>query len=847
VSKSRRQRAAAARRTSRRPVDDPHAAVILDSLGGLVSAMSDLVAEPDPVQAANYRLDNIVNGLASEFAGHEPVRLIEIARLRCLPWNFQPIEDREGGATRAELLTLLALTASSPTSPLNLRDQQRDADASGHAAATLDPQREESTSGELQPLTDLVYRAVDQIDEILRLAQARAVLAAERAEPIDMIAARMRGTEVWMRNTSYPDRVRETVRTLFVDDVVAEFLRSNIGFDAGRAIHVLEACHVMQVARMNERMVTFRDEMAQLMQSTAGAQGLAPAQRAEAGEVWNTFWDPTVAAASILPADIAASASLPLGTVEAILDYFTLDTGDWTPHVAVDEFASGNNPLRTSPVVRGPGGRALLVHDAHILTAVREGLEQFLKPTPIWDRYQAIRGKLLESRTKSALERVLPAAEAHHGFLYYIPNNDLEADETPNGYTKRVEGDHLVLIDDVALIVEDKAVAVSPSSRAGETRRLRSDLMRVLTAADEQAGRLRRCIERDKGFRLDEGGWLDLSVIREIHTIAVSLDDLPGTSTTTADLVSAGLLDSESMTWTVSLHDLDLITELVDTPAEFLLYLRRRRDPLATVMYMAPDELDLFLYFLDDGLYVEPNPDRIREIFPNWPPPTREERQRYRRQAPTLIASRTDELDAWHDAQTSESGSPAQAGITNAPEKPAMTPSPLAELIRSLEERGDFAWLSTGATLLSGATEFQQHIARIPRYLLDNPKPGSNGRSLAIPLATTEKDGWLLVWMTRPAARKPDEFRDFVLSYLQAKKYQLALPRSVGFVYDQATRTLDDVIYDAYDGDLSSEVQQRVDQLLPADMFNASLEALATSKVTRSRNKSTRRSRKKRR
>ena len=133
--------------------------------------------------------------------------------------------------------------------------------------------------------------------------------------------------------------------------------------------------------------------------------------------------------------------------------------------------------------------------------------------------------------------------------------------------------------------------------------------------------------------------------------MAVSLDDLSGVSTATAELVRAGLLDVSHIPWTVSVHDLDLITQLIDRPAEFLLYLRRRRDPEATVFYTAPDELDLFLYFFEAGLYVEPDPDKIRVALPWMPPATTAERRRRRQQHPAYITSRTDALDLWHYAE----------------------------------------------------------------------------------------------------------------------------------------------------------------------------------------------------
>lgn len=120
-----------------------------------------------------------------------------------------------------------------------------------------------------------------------------------------------------------------------------------------------------------------------------------------------------------------------------------------------------------------------------------------------------------------------------------------------------------------------------------------------MTRAAEQAGRLKERMEKDRGFRLRDGTWVNTENVREIHTMAVSLEDLSGVSTATADMLRAGLLDAESIPWTVSLNDLRLIVELVDPSAVavFLLYLRRRRHPEATVVFAAVDELDFFLNF----------------------------------------------------------------------------------------------------------------------------------------------------------------------------------------------------------------------------------------------------------
>src|SRR5262249_30680314 len=66
-----------------------------------------------------------------------------------------------------------------------------------------------------------------------------------------------------------------------------------------------------------------------------------------------------------------------------------------------------------------------------------------------------------------------------------------------------------------------------------------------------------------------------------------------------------GLLgDGDFWPWCVFINDLRIISELVSSPAEFTMYLRRRLTLNQTPL--APhDELDLFCQYLSEGLYFE--------------------------------------------------------------------------------------------------------------------------------------------------------------------------------------------------------------------------------------------------
>jgi hypothetical protein len=560
------------------------------------------------------------------------------------------------------------------------------------------------------------------------------------------------------------------------------------------------------------------------MEST-GPDGVPDAEAvAAARAAWTTAWEGNPDAVVATVALVASKAGQDATLAAAVLEYFSVDVGTSTPAELADNFTRGDNPLRTHPVVP-VGADFMLVHDAHVFGAVRENFEQHLKSTATWETYQKHRGDLLEARTTAALKRILPGANFRDGINYYVPANTAEEGQSPSTYTKRVEGDHLVIVDDVAFIVEDKAVAVSPDSRAGQSGRLRRDLTGIVTKAADQAGRLRDRIVADKGLQIDGEGWVDLSHIREIHTIAVSLDDLTSVSTATAHLVNAGILDVDNIPWTVSIHDLDLITMLVDHPAEFLLYLRRRTNALTTVMYSTADELDLFLYFFSQGLWVEPDPDAMRAAFPFLGEVKTAERRRFEQQQPGLITSHTDALDQWYYAQKAAGvGGEGDEGSVALPPKPAFATSPLRPLIDALKARGDYAWLSISATLLSGAAAAQAKLAHIPQDLLSNPFGDGRERSQTIPwVAPTVEEGWLLAWFTMPPGRDPKAFEKKARDYLRVKMHQVTMSRGALFVFSEATKELFDVYFDDHTGDLDPELAELSKFLMPPTAFTGQL------------------------
>lgn len=778
-------------RTSNRS-PDPHASSIAESVDRHVTLMRELSTFDAPLEEVDRRISAALSELKANIGPHRPERVVELARLACLPWaaSGQAHPETDGGGTKAELLTLLALTMSSGDS---------DGSATEEAPNSLYSAAHEWAAA-AGTLIDLM-----QMRELVML----------RSRPtgdLDFLAFSSRAKEVWIRSMAYPDMVEATYSALFGHVTVREALSVRLGFDAADAHEVLTRLHDLQVEAMNARINASFTALIAAYEAGESSPDSEGAKQARAAH--NLGLQPTADLVAFSSADVAASMNRDVDVVEAVLNRFAVDTGEASEREILNAFTSGDNPLRTNPVIRTGRGKFMLVHDALVLPAIRENLEQELKALPEWEQYQKWRGTLLEILGKAAFEHILPGATVYSSFDYFVPVSEAEAQGDPDEYTKKVEGDIFFVLDDVAIIVEAKAVAITPESRAGETRRLRRDLIGIITKASDQATRRQQRIEEDGGVQLHKGGWLDLGHIREIHTVALSLEDLSGVATATSELVAAGLLDADHIPWVVSIHDLQVIAQVVDRPAEFLLYLRRRRDPEVSLAYAAPDELDLFLYFYEAGLYVAPDPQVMVAELPYVSAARAADLRQRKHQGRAFISTRTDVLDAWHYAGLD----PELPRV----KKPVLTRSPATSLADELQARKFYGWLSIGATLLSGSTKAQADMLRIPKKLLASPHSDGRERSQTVPIGARLSDAWILVWMTRPAHQLLADISQLAGDYLRAKKYQLKFNRGVVFIYDEGTKGLVDVVYDGTLPTPDPAMDRAISGLFPPDRMSSS-------------------------
>jgi len=787
------------------------------AFGSMVNVFAELVRHAESFEDAAARaraeLRDRALRLAEMSCGHDLIRVVSSVRVAMV--MAQMSRDVDLPASALELLALV----------LAYRDQNPTFVVRAEPPASFMP--------------PVILKAAH---EALSYGAVMSLLAAPPSDPHSALVFYSVQREIHLRNAAYPEMLLDTLRGIFADFSTENDCRTVLGFTGRQAIDIMEAARQSaprQMLARFERMEQARDQslphLEQWQPDDPAAEPPEELRRAmqfvfDALQALTT----DIAEVAVLdPGALAAATGHDLATVEAVLDTFTLGQLPDIDEV-IDRFFNGDNPLRTAPIVRDQNGRRMLVHDALALPAVREVLEHRLNAANRFSTYQQARGTYVENAALDLLVDALPGATPYRSFRYFVPDPNAASPQTrPEEFTKRVEADGLILIDDVAIIVEVKSVSLTAEARSGVVQKLYDKLREIITKAADQADRLRQRILADGRIRLDDGAWIDVSGVREIHTVAVGLEDLSGITTATAMLVDAGVLKQDHIPWTVSLHDLRIICELVERPAELLLYLRRRTEPLVvTRRYRAVDELDLYMHFLERGLYVEPDPRVIAANTPWADPPTPAEVRRFERQRPELVLDRTKALDAWYASRLDPNAPAANKPRLNAHQD-------ILTLIDMIAADGSPGWLPTTAMLLEVNTSLQRAFARQAADLAKLVRRDGNHHSITHLVHETTGKSMLLVWACHGRNETAETAVGYLLPYLQAKKHQTGAYRATCMVFDPTGTRLLRLLYDNRPAGPNPALDEAAKRLRPL----AEMKRMAPHRARHTRKRKRRRSR----
>lgn len=618
---------------------------------------------------------------------------------------------------------------------------------------------------------------------LLRLSTYRAKVV-ERltgAGPLHRLAAEYQTYLVAVRAYQYESVQDEHEQALFGRPEIERVVRDHLGFTYDDLVRVRRAV----LGLYSDKMTTLRDTIGEIVQAHPLSDGRPPDEQIEAFQEAIVDWMFLPAErASFTPEDIALHVGLDTDLVARVLDRFSVDfDSSESADARVADFLRGVNPLGRRALLRS-GNHHLLASSPPGADTFRTVLEEAIpKQSKDWERYNKSRRIVTEALAVSALERALGTSPLATSLLHFAPDDSHPVDALGHDCTdlsavgKQVESDALFVIGDVAICLEVKGSSIADAARTGDVTRLRREVQKILGDGAKQTRRLEDLIRVNGGIWQADCTWLDLSHVREVRTIVAGIDHFGPLSVALGDLRASGLIAGGSMPWCVTIHDLDVISRVVDRPTELLLYLRRRTESGVTAHFRGSDELDLFMLFLDGGLFVEDDPDEVHRLHPRTPPPSETARKQYRKSnRPTLVGTHTNPLDAWMYWQ--EGKGPDEA------EKPTFNIDATAAVLVDFMAKGRKpGWFRIGADLLALSGEAQRRLTNAIQEALE--MTNTDGKPHTLTQGFASVGGYPTVYVrTHPAGADRDAEADDLATYMIAKKHQVGSDRALGLLID---------------------------------------------------------------
>lgn len=412
-----------------------------------------------------------------------------------------------------------------------------------------------------------------------------------------------------VRMPSYWHQEAATIRELFDDPILIREIEGRLGFTPLAALnfidHLADAvpeASADALSAIRETMGEWRRALVRKRQGKSFdskyAEPLAalagfPLEEAEVRGSLLVCSSGVFRAASSVTYEIDKCASawgLAPDRLRAIVDVLAIETPQ---PPAKDPFFKLGHGLSHKPLLQGTADTFVCAAPGYLTSCLRPLLEATLKGGTSWNRYEDRRSAYLEERVIVLLKKTLRPDR-------FFTNVEYEfTDET--GTLVNGEADGMLFLDSALVLVEAKAGGTDKKcvSIQGDTRAL-------LGKAVEQAEKTRRAISAGGTFCVAGKqvlGPADFAGIKHIFSIAVTLEDMSWVAPEVSTAIAAGLIDTPiEIPWAVDIHDLELVCDLINFPAELLHYLKQRREIAAAGGMSILDELDVLMVYLERGL-----------------------------------------------------------------------------------------------------------------------------------------------------------------------------------------------------------------------------------------------------
>lgn len=289
---------------------------------------------------------------------------------------------------------------------------------------------------------------------------------------------------------------------------------------------------------------------------------------------------------------IAQELGLEVAATSDLLKRLSLSFGDL--HDRAPDALVLNNPMWLQPLIEMQAGIFFSALPQTLMSFVFPIVESLAQPYDVLrEKLRRVRAQYLEDATERLLRNAFPGCELVRGYKW------TEQD-------RQYESDLALRYDATILLVESKSGGVSWPALRGAPQRMVRQIQDLIVAPSDQsarlAERLKEAIAGTPGPVADFP--LPLEGVRAISRLSVTLHDFATVQSIPYVLLEAGLIKSEHrLAPCLTLADLEVVVDILDTPYLRMHYLRRRAELLTTAVTFG-DELDSLGMYLDTGFNI---------------------------------------------------------------------------------------------------------------------------------------------------------------------------------------------------------------------------------------------------
>ncbi|MGW1503724.1 hypothetical protein ACWCQW_35215 [Streptomyces mirabilis] len=366
--------------------------------------------------------------------------------------------------------------------------------------------------------------------------------------------------------------------------------------------------------------------------------------------------------------------------------------------------------MRLKPLMSMGSGRYLAPvypNLVHSLAPMLDGAIQSLGGEAS-EKLQKAKSAYTERQALKVLSRALKPDLVLRSLRYPDP------DRTATGVVSP-EGDGLIVIGHVALVVEAKAGGFSPSAQAGDIKAIRGVVKKLITDAQAQAHRTIRAMREGPITGVDETGTrveFTASQVKTFFPVVVTLEDLSSVSPRVHSPNSAEEFEESRFVanpWITNVDDLSWIASAIKPAARLLNYIDMRCLISGMPQVTAASEADWMAKYLDSGPQgVIDTIDAAQEVASNI----------------AFIATRE------------------RRGFQISP-----SPVPLVRLVDSLDSKRPKGWLMASLIVISHCGDSELADGRKLRSDLDSVR--KTGKAV---MRAVGSDSWAVAICTTPTS-----------------------------------------------------------------------------------------------